>query len=103
VTKSQVLNMRLREPFAVYFVTQGHVVQHAALFFGSLFVKNTPDEIAMTDKLTISEFDNAFSQVRWVHFTVFILEILSRFVQGNFTKTKLKDNSDSKEDDTKQK
>ena len=95
--------MRLREPFAVYFVTQGHVVQHAALFFGSLFVKNTPDEIATTDTLTIGEFDNVFSQVRWVHFTVFILEILSRFVQTKSTKTKLMDKSDYKENETKPK
>jgi hypothetical protein len=70
--------MRLREPFAVYFVTKGHIVQHAALFFGSLFVKNTPDEIAETDEKTITEFDSAFSRVRWLHFTVFILEILGK-------------------------
>jgi hypothetical protein len=71
--------MRLREPFAIYFVSKGHVVQHAALFFGSLFVKNTPDEIAETDERTIAEFDSTFSRVRWLNFTVFILDILTRF------------------------
>jgi hypothetical protein len=48
------------------------------LFFGSLFVKNTPQEIDETDPKTIDEFDSAFSKVRWLHFTVFILEILSK-------------------------
>jgi hypothetical protein len=80
--------MRLREPFAVFFLTQGHVVQHIALFLGSLHVKNTDDEIENTDKQVLADFDYTLKLVQIIHFSYFICDVLQRIARSVLTEKK---------------
>ena len=67
--------MKLLDPFAGYRLAQGHPIFHLAFFCGSWIVTYYKDEEQFY--LTRGDICNVFTLLRWVHFAVFFISILS--------------------------
>ena len=71
--------MRLRQPLNGFKLVKGNATFHLAFFVGSLLAVDTGD---LTGKDYGSSPEKLVSFVRWVHLTMFILQVVETLQQA---------------------